>query len=47
MLLLWFFICGLLGYVCSSAARVLGIHWSIGLIIAAAVPFVLAPHFFK
>ena len=47
MFLLWLFMCGLFGYGCSSAVKDLGIHWSIGLIIAAAVPFVLASHFFK
>ena len=45
MFLLWLFMCGLFGYGCSSAAKDLGIHWSIGLIIAAIVPFVLAKYF--
>ena len=40
------FMCLVFGYGCSSAAKDLGIHWSIGLIMAAAVPFVLTGHFF-
>ncbi len=47
MIILWVFMCGFFGYGCSSAAKDLGIHWSIGLIMAAAVPFVLTGHFFK
>lgn len=47
MLLFWVFICGLLGYVCSSAGRDLGIHGYIGLMIAAAAMVVLTSPFFK
>jgi hypothetical protein len=47
MMLLWFFMCLLYGYGCGQAAKGMNIHWSIGLGIAAIVPFVLAGHFFK
>lgn len=47
MLFLWYFMCLVFGYGCSSAAKDLGIHWSIGLAIAAIVPLVLVGYFFK
>ena len=45
MTILWFFMCLVYGYGCSSAAKDLNIHWSIGLVFAVLVPFVLAGRF--